>query len=139
LIPGLELEPASEARVWDAFQGWADHFRSQLAKGGVDWLVEKYASVIASVENRICGHGPGGRRQTGDAWQSCCGMSYEYRNDLSVRDAIQMIIERAPAAATVSLRAETATLDARLHILYSHRPERVGRWWRDGLPDGVIE
>ena len=138
MILGLELEPAAEMRVWDAFRSWADHFRARLAEGGLPWLIKRYEAVIASVETQSCHHGPGGQRQTGDAWRCCCGISYEYLNDISIRDAIQVVLEKAPAEATRSLVAETAALDARLYALYRHCPERVGRWWRDGLPEGVV-
>jgi hypothetical protein len=138
VIRGLELEPAVEARVWDAFQGWADHFRRRFADDGVPWLIEQYAAVIASLETQSCSHGPGGQRQTGEAWQSCCGTTSEYLNDISIRDALQVILKLAPPEATRSIAADTAALDDRLYALYRHRPTRVGSWWRNGLPQGVV-
>lgn len=139
MIVGLDLDASAEGRVRRAFETWSDHFRRRFAKGGVPWLLEQYTTLIASVETQSCSHGPDAPLQTGDAWRLCCGFSDEYQNDISVRDAIRIVLEEAPAEATRSLAAETAVLDARLYALYSNRPDRVGRWWRQGLPDGVVE
>jgi hypothetical protein len=86
-----------------------------------------------------CTHGAGGRRETGQAWQYCCGISYEYLNDISIRDAIELILGAAPKDATRSLAAQMAALDERLYVLYVHRPEQVASWWRKGLPAGIVE
>lgn len=139
MIPGIQLEPATEQRVWAAFDKWASHFKRDLAAGGVPWLVHQYATVVTSVETQSCDHGRDGARQTGEAWQHCCGVSYEYLNDISVRDAIQVLLDLAPSEASRALGVEVADLDDRLHRLYVHEPDRRGRWWRDGLPVGVAE
>ena len=92
MIPGIELEPATEQRVWAAFDTWASHFKRDLAAGGVPWLLRQHGTVVTSVETQSCDHRRGGARQTGEAWQHCCGVSYEYLNDISVRDAIQVLL-----------------------------------------------
>jgi hypothetical protein len=139
MIPGLELESKVEMALWDAFQGWADHFLARLEAGGVRWLIKDYTRLVESVETQSCSHGPCGQRQTGLAWQHCCGISYEYRNDISVRDAIQLILDIAPKDTTHALAAEILNLDNRLYALYTHCPPRTGRWWHSGLPEGVVE
>lgn len=139
MIAGLTLEPEIERRIWDAMQGWAEWFRQKIAAGGLPWLVAEYGEFVESVETQSCDHGSGGLRLTGQAWQECCGMSYEYINDLAVRDAIEIILAQAPPDLTRTFAQEIAKLDDRLYALYSRRPSRVGRWWYDGLPDGVVE
>ena len=138
MIPGLKIPPDAEHQIRLAFDGLADHFRNFLATRGIDGLLERYQELVESVETQSCSHGPGRSRQTGSSWQACCGVSYEYDNDLSVRDALETILRLSPTTATVDLRAKVGALDDRLYPLYTHHPPREGRWWREGLPRGVV-
>ncbi len=139
MIPGLDLDPATECRVWGAFEAWSDQFKAKFAAGGVDYLLRDYRAVVGSLESRSCHHGPGGSLQTGEAWQRCCGIGDEYSNDLSVRDAIQIVLEHAAPQSTALLDVDVTALDDRLYALYVNRPPRAGCWWREGLPRGVSE
>jgi len=56
VIPGIELELATEQRVWAAFDKWASHFKCDLAAGGVTWLVRRLRSSSGSPR------GPSGAR-----------------------------------------------------------------------------
>jgi hypothetical protein len=136
-IPGISIDAACENRIWSAFTGWADHFLTDLENGGVMLLVRQYAAVVDSVESQSCTHGPGGTRLAGAEWQYCCGISYEYLNDIAVRDALQVILDTVPPEQTRTLRDDVAKLDDRLYSRYADRPPRVGSWWQT-LPDGVL-
>lgn len=139
MIPGLDLKADEEQRIQAAFEHWSDHFKRDLESGGVAWLVAEYASVVTSLETRSCHHGPGGSLRTGNDWQQCCGISYEYANDITVRDAIQVLYDVAPSEAARAMDAAVKSLDVRLHAMYEPQPERTGRWWRQGLPACVLE
>ena len=139
MIAGLELDRDTEERLRTTFSGWAPQFREALAQGGIPWLLATFQTLVESIETRSCSHGKGGRLLTGVDWQDCCGISYEYRNDISVRDAIDEVLRVAPSATIQQWSAQLAALDDRLYGLYERRPLRVGRWWHDGLPRGVVD
>jgi hypothetical protein len=134
MIPGLAIDPSIEAFLWAEFAGWADHFQRELRDTGVRGLIQQYGELVESVENRSCTHGPNGARLDGAAWESCCGMSYEYQNDLAVRDALAMIEAAVPPAAIELYQEELIRLDLRLHLNYPAGCSRTGRWWRTALP-----
>ncbi len=138
MIPGLKIPQEVERQVWSAFDGWADHFRQSLTTRGIGGLLLQYEELVESVETQSCLHGPGHQRQTGSSWQACCGISYEYLNDIAVRDALDVILKLCPGDATQSLRGKVASLDGRLYQLYTHQPPRVVNWWREGLPRGIV-
>ena len=137
-VSDLELDPARESALREAFAGWADHFRVNLRERGLRGLLAEYAQVVESVESQSCTHGKDGTRQTGSAWQYYCGVSYEFANDLAVRDAIAIILCAVGPEAAALPRPEIDALDARLHALYEHAPARTGAWWRVGLPRGIL-
>lgn len=138
MIAGLELDTPTEMKLRSAFSGWASHFRSRLQTEGIAFLVASYEKAVKSVETQSCAHGPGGERRTGTAWQACCGISYEYNNDLSVRDALEIVLDAVPAEAVPHLSEQVRALDLRLYALYEHSPPFIGNWWRQGLPRGVL-
>jgi len=139
MIPGLNVDPETESRIWAVFARWADHFRASLKSGGIEYLLSEYEELVFSVETESCDHGSFGRHRAGEDWQTCCGISYEYINDISVHDAIEVILSLASNHMTDELKTKIASLDERLYALYEHCPERHGAWWHQGLPRGIIE
>jgi len=137
-VANLSVSPALEVVLQREFSGWADQFRVRLSQGGLEYLVAQYRSVIESIETQTCGHGPSGTLRRGSAWQQCCGMSYEYQNDITVRDALEIIAHVARSCVPAAVTGEVAVLDQRLHALYEHKPAKLGKWWRQGLPRGVL-
>ncbi len=136
-IPGLQTTPEIETELARMFGAWAAHFRDRLQSEGMPYLLSEYRITVESLETKSCGHGPHGTRLTGEAWQWCCGVSYELSNDLASRDAIERILALLSSDTEQELRARVAELDARLYVLYEHKPPRVAGWWHQGLPRGV--
>ncbi|MEX0641461.1 MAG: hypothetical protein WD468_02105 [Pirellulales bacterium] len=137
MIPGLDVDGATLDRIESEFASWADHFRDRLYGRGIGGLLEKYEEVVRSIETQSCDHGDG--LNTGDEWRWCCGVSYEYANDISVRDALDTIVEILGGKAPRECVTRLMRLDDRLYALYQHQPPRIGQWWRVGLPAGVEE
>lgn len=135
MIPGLDADQPTLERIESAFGGWADHFRKRLIQRGIRGLFEDYGQLVRTVETRSCDHG--GRLNTGEDWRQCCGISYEYTNDLAVRDTIDLIVEIVGADRVQGFDPEVVRLDQRLYSLYKHCPPRVGRWWHTGFPIGI--
>jgi len=129
-IPGISVDAACESRIWSAFASWSSHFQRELASGGIALLVRRYATIVESMESHSCLHGHRGTRLAGAEWQACCGIGYEYLNDVAVRDALQLILDAVPLGETRTLRDDVARLDDRLYAHYADRPARVGSWWR---------
>jgi hypothetical protein len=138
MIPGLDVSEEVEERIWSAFGRWSSRFKSNLAAGGLPYLIDRYRNLVESVETQSCPHGPGGSRKTGRDWQDCCGITYEFANSLSCRDALRVLEDHAPPEATTNFRKEVAALDERLYALYTHLPARTGDWWNRGYPRGII-
>ncbi|SRR5437762_9977394 len=138
MIPDLNIPPDAERPIWLAMKSWPDHFQRFVASHGIEGLIGRYEELVESIETQSCLHGPNHRRQTGSAWQSCCGISYEYLNDLAVRDVLETILTLCPGDDAAGPRAKVATLDDRLYGLYAHHPTRAGTWWREGLPRGIV-
>jgi hypothetical protein len=136
VIPGLSLPPALEERVWQRFVTWPEPFRTRLRSDGVEELVRRYEEVVESLETQSCSHGEDGARLTGEEWQYCCGISYEYRNDISPRGVLEIPFEVAPDE-TRELRARVEPLDRRLLALMDVDAS-TPRWWMERLPRGVI-
>jgi hypothetical protein len=138
-VPGLHISREKEDLVRSFFAGWSDHFQRSLYSRGVPWLVESYAEVVSNVASQSCSHGSGGTPQTGTAWQNCCGTYYEYSNDLAVRDALEGLIEIAADGLSPDVRTQLASLDETLYALYVQAPRRIGSWWHEGFPSGIVE
>jgi hypothetical protein len=139
MIPGLNITSEQEVLVRSFFADWAEHFRTRLESEGVPGLLTTYEAVAEGIAAQSCVHGPRGSRQTGAAWQSCCGVSYEYKNDIAVRDALEYLLAISPVALSDEARSQVAAIDDVLYVLYIHAPERLGPWWHHGFPAGVIE
>jgi hypothetical protein len=137
-IADLELSPEVEQSLQIAFAGWADFFLKRLSTYGFPPLVSKYESIIRSIETQSCRHGQGGTLQTGDAWRYCCGIWYEYENDITTRTVIAIILTNVPTEFLVPERVLIGDLDKRLYALYDDPPLREGYWWEKTLPRGVI-
>ena len=138
-IPGLDVSLAIEQELACAFSEWSPHFLCRLQNEGIEFLFARYVAVVESIETCSCNHGSGGTRRTGTAWQECCGISYEYINDISVRDAIEIILTTLPKDSEPSFRSRISNLDARLYSFYEHCPPIAGKWWHQGLPRGIVE
>ena len=137
-VASLIVSSELESILRQEFSGWAEHFRVRLREGGLGSLLARYTAVVESIETQSCTHGPDGKLRSGNAWQQCCGISYEYHNDIAVRDAIEIVVSVAGESIPSAFAREIAALDQRLYSHYEHRPPRVGRWWRHGLPRGVL-
>ena len=111
--------------------------------------LKAYEALVRDVETESCSHGPSGRRQTGEAYRACCGISYEYFNDIVSRDYLQAAIQDLPPEESARLAARLAPLDERLRALaaagtpvdwdadfQARWPEAV-YWWHYRLPRGV--
>src|SRR5690242_5524182 len=129
MIPGIEVDTATESQIWRSFESWADHFRTRLRTSGVDGLIAAYQQLVESVETESCSHGPNGSRLVGSAWSACCGLSYEFTNDVSVRDALEHFLKLASAAMPNEKIAAIAHLDDRLYERYPVGTARENGWW----------
>lgn len=137
-VAGLELAPPLERELRQEFGGWAEHVRARLAREGLAFLLAEYAELVESVETQSCAHGANGTRRIGAAWQQCCGVSYEYANDLAVRDALEIVLRVAGPGSAALPYLEIDALDARLAALHEPVPTRRGLWWRTGTPRGIL-
>jgi hypothetical protein len=129
-VADLDLDPARESALRQAFASWAEHFRAALRERGLRGLLAEYAVLVESVESQSCSHGA--------KWQDCCGVSYEYANDIAVRDAIGIVLLVVGPNGVPLPLDEIVALDERLYALYEHAPPRTGAWWRSGLPRGIL-
>jgi hypothetical protein len=105
----------------------------------IEQALKHYSHVLDSIESRSCRHGKNGALLAGLAWQSCCGVSYEYWNDIAIRDQLEQMVE-SPAI-TAARRSDLAALDARLKRLLEENAVATSgdRFWENGLPFGVRE
>lgn len=122
----------------------AENSASQTEK-----LVREYEALVHSVESQSCNHGPDGTKRTGVDYQQCCGVSYEYINDLSCRTALHSLIARLSPQDAASLVEKLRPLDARLRTLLQDDrflldpnmtfsfPQNI-YWWYYGLPRGIV-
>jgi hypothetical protein len=99
-------------------------------------LVQRYRAVVNAVETQSCSHGPSGAIRRGDAWRACCGVSYEYLNDIAVRDRLEDLRQADGFQREAINTTELDLLDSRLRALY--RSPGEGRWWSMGFPRGVL-
>jgi hypothetical protein len=95
--------------------------------------------VVDSLQQQRCFHGRNGSPLTGKEWQECCGISYEYHNDIATRDALALLLELASAAISTEDLARVAELDDALYGLFPAGHDRSQHWWHEALPTGVID
>lgn len=138
MLRGFSLSPHVEHELWRRFEHWPEHFKARLRTDGVDGLLGDYEALVRSVETQSCFHGAAESIRTGEDWQWCCGVSYEYRNDIAVRDALAVFLDVIPAE-EARFRQTVAALDARLRAcIESETDTETARWW-ERLPRGVVE
>ena len=127
MIKGLEVNSEVEARIWQSFNGWAEHFLKNLRSDGLNYLLSKYQELIESLEANKHDY------------------SYEYINDLSMRNAIQIILDCLPIEEKQKFYSKIEGLDKRLkaQMVTSdficnekviHQYPQAVYWWYYGLP-----
>lgn len=146
MIPGLNLSESDEEKICHIFAGWSAHFRDQLKTYGVNGLLKKYETLILSLESKSCNHD--GQIRTGEDYQFCCGISYEYINDLSVRDALEILLDFGSIDDVLKIEEVLNPLDQRLRqqqvgdqfFLNEQVKKRYPQdkyWWYYGLPVSI--
>ena len=150
MITGLSTSSAEEEEILAKFKTWSDKFKKILTLNGMNGLVDEYAQLVSSVETQTCQHGPNGTILTGEKYFECCGVSYEYLNDISVRTAIEMIIEMISEPERVRIIDLIQPIDYRLKSILA-KNEKVFRtteikgmsrekyWWRYKIPATIRE
>lgn len=114
----------------------------------IERLVAEYTTLVQSVESESCEHGTDGRRRYGDEYRACCGVIYEYVNDLACRDALLVFIQQLPQEEAAKLQERLEALDGRLKQLLTDdqfildpkvqsKYSRATQWWYYGLPRGI--
>ncbi len=132
MIPGLKISNDIEERIWEAFTGWAPYFIEKLRSGGVEYLLSMYKDFLDEIENCIHKN----------------YMSYEYLNDISIRDAIQILLDGLPDDERKTLYSKVQPMDARLRSyiipgeFICNEKARLRYppdiyWWYYGLPGCV--
>jgi hypothetical protein len=138
MIPGLNIDENLENSIWSAFDEWADHFKLFLKEKGLPGVINKYETLVDSVENKRCNHGVTKKWKTGKDWQYCCGNFDEYLNDISIRDALETIFSMMPITELVEERKYIENLDARLYALFPRQIDRKGDWWYSEYPQSIL-
>ena len=119
MLSYLPLTPVSEARLRATFH--ARRSLDGLQQTDVEGMLDLYENLVASVETQSCNHGHSGTVLKGDAWRSCCGISYEYVNDIYYRDALQQILDAATQVMSPGMAERLVRIDDRLYNLSSIR------------------
>ena len=122
-IPGLSLTDEECKNINSQFSTWADHFTKLLYSQGMVWLISQYETVVTTCELETCHHGPNGTALRGEAFRDCCGISYEYMNDISCRYALQIIIDSVSDLEKARIQGLISELDQRLKALLDKNPE----------------
>jgi len=138
VIPGVNLNPQREAAIHAKFSEWADHFQIAFAQTGLRFLLESYEALVRSLED-------------GNTSYSSDTGYYKFTNDLSVRDAIEVILDGVPDTERIRIAGLVTPIDQRYQLLQSgsayflpnrNRQARYPKakfWWYYGLPCGVHE
>jgi len=127
------------SEILNLFSTWADHFKNKLTETGVPGLIQKYKDIVDNVNNQKCPHG--------NDYQNCCGISYEYYNDISVRTALQILIDNLSDKESNQIIQEINSIDLIHKKLIIDNPVNYGKeyhlkkhkWWENLLPMGVVE
>lgn len=108
----------------------------------------KYNEIITNIENQSCSHR--------SDFKKCCGMSYEYFNDIFCRDVLENILSNNSNKTQEIIIKELEPLDKRLKNLCrkgfvydvnstekellkasKYWNENEEKWWNKYLPKGV--
>lgn len=143
-IPGLEISPEEKERIHKSFQSWALHFQRFLLESGIYGLIARYKEVVFNVKTQSCPHTRDGSMRRGEAYFSCCGISYEYFNDISVRTSIEIILASVNGMLKEKIYERVESIDSELKALIVKNSENSHpdfqdclRWWEKYLPYGV--
>ncbi|QQO07614.1 hypothetical protein [Breznakiella homolactica] len=147
-IPDLPLANEELILLEEKFRTWSDSFQLNLLEKGFLYVLEKYEILITSTENSQCEHN--GQIRTGLDYQNCCGISYEYTNDLSCRTAIEIILRNTAGNKIEKYKERIDSLDKRFKAIPKNdkwivnqasieKYEKNGYWWFYGLPLTVKE
>jgi hypothetical protein len=135
MIPDLDVNEETEARVWEDFERWSKPFHKRLQSSGLSGLLERYDTLVTSIETQSCRHTRDGSLKTGEAWQYCCGIYYEYTNNVACRHAFERIFQIAPDGVPAQILERVAELDRRLRSQIDPPLEEL--WWYT-LPRSVL-
>lgn len=135
-IPGLDITPEERHRIWSIFSGWSDHFLRRLETAGVSALLEDYKAIVATVQPPDFDRDTDEVLKDAKSWL-CCDDRYEYQNDISLRTAIQKIMDLLPPEKVAALSSAISQLDDRLFRLYPPGTIRDGSWWETALPSTI--
>lgn len=143
-IPGLALGKEEKFKLQNQFKTWAVHFQRDLLETGLDGLIEQYRRVVCHIQTQTCSHTKDGLVNTGDDFIYCCGISYEYFNDISVRKALQIIMDNVNEGLKSTIMLLIRDIDQELQDLIIKNPENENpcfdesfNWWSKYLPFGV--
>lgn len=147
-IPGLVLSKEEINKLRDEFHSWAIHFQLLLIQEGSKKLLHDYEKLIYSIENSTCEHDR--KINKGKDWQNCCGIYYEYLNNISCRTAIEIIIKTISIDENNEFIANVEKLDQRFKAVPKmqkwivsdnviEKYQKNDYWWYFGLPLTVVE
>lgn len=123
-------------------------FSASITGQGFSSIIDLYETLIIRTETSACEHN--GQIRHGGDYQTCCGVSYEYLNDLSCRDMMEIIIRNVSPEKLDAFRERITALDERFRripkndkwIIAEHAVEKYRKldyWWYYGLPLTVRE
>ena len=143
-IPGLNIDKSEKEKIRTVFQKWAVHFQCFILEKGIDGLIKRYKNVVVNVKTQSCPHTNNGSLNKGEAYFACCGISYEYFNDISVREALQVIIASVKKNIQNDIVKKIINTDNDLKDLIMKNEENINpsfknenSWWMKYLPYGV--
>ena len=101
-----------------------------------------YINVVNNVKTQSCINGRDETLRTGEDYFSCCGISYEYLNYISVRKALQLILDIVNKDLNKKILKEIEDTDNILKELIIRNEENINPifkqdWWSNYLPYGV--
>jgi len=141
-IPDLSGIPNNDKKkIQQAFQNWAFHFQRFILTGWLTWLIERYWKVVSNVKKQSCSHWTNGELLTGLDFEWCCGISYEYWNDISDRNALDIIISSTFVGDNFLKEIDDIDLILKDLIVKNNESPSfdTNHWWNEYLPLGVKE
>lgn len=143
-IPGLEVNDIEYQKLKDSFEHWSVGFQRKLFVQGLPGLISRYEEVVHNVKTQTCPHTRDGSLNTGEEYFSCCGISYEYWNDISSRHAIHVIIQAINNDSKQKIENQIQKIDNELKDLILMNNDNKDpifdprkEWWKEYLPYGV--